>query len=159
MVKKKNEKKCHFPTDPRYDMRISPAPNLQALGDDHQMLNTQLLDCLLQHSAPPPNGDTPPYQVYLGSLGTRSYYLENCNTSVDVDRGPFAPSNWNRIIQAKIKGIRSTFDPLFSDVIIDDDATSKSLIIPIVYALYFFVLVLEFNFKGAVPIHLRAGIQ
>jgi hypothetical protein len=53
-------------------------------------------------------------------------------------------SNWNRI-QAKIKGIWSTFDHLFSDVI-DDDAT-KTLIIPIVNALHFSVLVVEFNFE------------
>jgi hypothetical protein len=63
---------------------------------------------------------------------------------VNVDRGPLALSNWNRI-QAKIKGIRSTFDHLFSDVI-NDDAT-KTLIIPIVNALHFFVLVVKFNFE------------
>jgi hypothetical protein len=55
-----------------------------------------------------------------------------------------APSNCSRI-QAKIKGIWSTFDHLFSDVI-DDDAT-KTLVIPIVNALHFFVLVVEFNFE------------
>ena len=53
------------------------------------------------------------------------------------------PSNWNRI-QAKIKGIQSTFADLFSDTN-DDDAT-KTLIIPIVEAVHFFVLVVEFNF-------------
>jgi hypothetical protein len=142
MARKKKEKKRHFPTDPRYGVKISPTPNdLKALGD-RQMLNTQLLDCLLQHSAPPPNEETC-FQVYLGSLGTGSF-MESCNTLVNVDRGPAAPSNWNRI-QAKIKGIRSTFDHLFSDVI-DDDA-SKTLIIPIVNALYSFVLVVEFNFE------------
>jgi hypothetical protein len=48
-------------------------------------------------------------------------------------------------MQAKIKGIRSTSDHLFSDVI-DDDA-SKTLIIPTVNARHFFVLVVEFNVK------------
>ena len=70
--------------------------------------------------------------------------MESCNVLVNVDRGPLAPSNWNRI-QAKIKGMWSTFDHLFSDVI-DDDAT-KTLIIPIVNALHSFVLVVEFNFE------------
>ena len=70
--------------------------------------------------------------------------MESCNALVNVDRGPLASSNWNRI-QAKIKGIWSTFDHLFSDVI-DDDA-SKTLIIPIVNALYSFVLVVEFIFE------------
>jgi hypothetical protein len=72
--------------------------------------------------------------------------MESCNALVNIDRGPLAPSNWNRV-KAKIKGIWSTFDHLFSDVIIDDDTTSKSLITPIVNALHFFVLVAEFNFK------------
>ena len=91
----KKEKKRHFPTNPHYGMKIYPTPNdLKALGDC-QMLNTQLLDCLLQSSAPPPNEETC-LQVYLGSLGTRSY-MESCNTLVNVDRGPLAPSNWNRI--------------------------------------------------------------
>jgi hypothetical protein len=111
----------------------------KALGDC-QMLNTQLLDCLLQRSAPPPNEETR-FQVDLGSLGTRAY-MESCNALVNVDRGSLAPSNWNRI-QAKIKGIQSSFDHLFSHVI-DDDAT-KRVIILIVNALYFFVLVVEFN--------------
>ena len=61
---------------------------------------------------------------------------------VNVDLRPLAPSNWNRI-RAKIKDIRSTFDHLFSDVI-KDDAT-KTLIIPIVNALHFFVLTVKFN--------------
>jgi hypothetical protein len=142
MARKKKEKKRYFPTDPRYGVKISPTPNdLKALGD-RQMLNSHLLDCLLQRSAPPPIEETR-FQVYLGSLGTRSY-MESCNALVNVDRGPLAPSNWNRI-QAKIKGIRSTFDHLFSDVM-DDDAT-KTLIIPIVNALHFFVLVVQFNFE------------
>ncbi len=64
---------------------------------------------------------------------------------VNIDRGPLAPSNWNSRMQAKIKGIRSTSDHLFSDVI-DDDA-SKTLIIPTVNARHFFVLVVEFNVK------------
>jgi hypothetical protein len=63
---------------------------------------------------------------------------------VNIDRGPLAPSNWNRIL-AKINGIWSTFDHLVSDVI-NDDAT-KTVIIPIVDALYFFVLIVAFNFK------------
>jgi hypothetical protein len=74
MAKKKKEKKCHFPTNPRYGVRINPTPNdLQALGD-RQMLNSRLLDCLLQRSAPPPNEDTP-FQVYLGSLETTSHLV------------------------------------------------------------------------------------
>ena len=141
MAKKKKEKKCHFPTDPRYGVRINPTPNdLQALGD-RQMLNSRLLDCLLQRSAPPPNEDTP-FQVYLGSLETTSY-LESCNALVHVARESVKPSNWNRI-QAKIKGIQATFADLFSGTN-DDDAT-KTLIIPIVNAVHFFVLVVEFNF-------------
>ena len=141
MAKKKKEKKCHFPTDPRYGVRINPTPNdLQALGD-RQMLNSRLLDCLLQRSAPPPHEDTP-FQVFLGSLETRSY-LESCNALVHVARESVKPSNWNRI-QAKIKGIQSTFADLFSDIN-DDDAT-KTLVIPIVNAVHFFVLVVEFNF-------------
>jgi hypothetical protein len=70
--------------------------------------------------------------------------MESCNALVNVDRGPLVPSNWNRI-QAKIKGIWSTFDHLFSEVI-NDDAT-KTLTIPNVNALHFFVLVVEFNFE------------
>ena len=56
-----------FPTDPRYGVKISPTPNhLKALGD-RQMLKTQLLDCLLQRSTPPPNEETR-FEVYLGTL-------------------------------------------------------------------------------------------
>jgi hypothetical protein len=71
--------------------------------------------------------------------------MESCNALLNVDRGSLATSNWNRI-QAKIKGIRPTFDHHFSYVF-DDDAT-KTLIIPIVNALHFFVLlVVEINFE------------
>ncbi len=57
MAWKKKEKKCHFPSNPRYGVKNSPTPNdLQALGDC-QILKTQLLDCLPQRSAPPPNED------------------------------------------------------------------------------------------------------
>ena len=70
--------------------------------------------------------------------------MESCNALVNVDRGPLVPSNWNRI-QAKIKGIWSTFDHLFSDVI--NNYATKTLIIPIVNALHFFVLVVEINFE------------
>ena len=138
---KKKEKKCHFPTDPRYGVRISPTPDdLQALLD-RQMLDSRLLDCLLQYSVPPLNEDTP-FQVHLGSLGTRAY-MQSCNALVDVDRKSITAYNWNKI-QAKIKGIQSTFAHLFSDI--DNDDATKTLIIPIVNALHFFVLVVEFNF-------------
>jgi hypothetical protein len=143
LARKKKEKKCHFPTDPHYCLKISSTPNdLKALGDC-KMLNTQLLDCLIQCSAPPPPNEETFFQFYLGSLGTRSY-LESCNALVNINRGPLVPSNWNRI-QVKIKGIRSTFDHLFSDVI--NAGATKTLIVPIVNAFHFFVLVVEFNFK------------
>ena len=63
-ARKKKEKKCHFPTKSCYGVKISPTPNdLKALGDC-QMLNTELLDCLLQHSTSPPNEETH-FQVYF----------------------------------------------------------------------------------------------
>jgi hypothetical protein len=52
------------------------------------------------------------------------------------------PSNWIKK-QAKIRGIWSTFDHRFSDVI-DDDATKT---LKCVNALNFYVLVVDFNFK------------
>jgi hypothetical protein len=71
MARKKKEKKRHFPTNPHYGVKISPTPNDLKLLGDCQMLNTQLIDCILQLSAPP-NEETC-FQVYLESLGTRSY--------------------------------------------------------------------------------------
>jgi hypothetical protein len=60
MARKKKEKRRHFPTDPRYGVKISPRPNdLKALGD-RQMLSNQRF-------APPLNEETR-FQVYLGSL-------------------------------------------------------------------------------------------
>ncbi len=104
MARTKKEKKSHFPTDPRYGVKISPTLNdFKALGD-RQMLNTQLLDCLLQRSTPPLNKETR-FQIYRGSLGTCSY-MESCNALVNIERESLAPSNWNRI-QDKIKGNQS----------------------------------------------------
>jgi hypothetical protein len=64
MTRKKKEKKRHISVTfqpihvMRYGVKISQTPNdLKALGD-RQTLNTQLLDCLLQRSAPPPITET-----------------------------------------------------------------------------------------------------
>ena len=140
--KKKKQQGCHFPTDPRYGVRISPTPDdLQALGD-RKMLTSRLLDCLLQFSAPPPNDANSASHVFLGSLGTRAY-MQSSNALLDIDREEaLTPANRKRK-QAKITGIRSTFDCLFPN---NKDNVTKTLIIPIVDALHFFVLVLEFNF-------------
>jgi hypothetical protein len=138
---KKKKQGCHFPSNPRFAVRISPAQDdLQALGD-REMLSSRLLDCLIQRSAPPPDLESP-FQVYLGSLGTRSY-MQSCNALVDANRDSVSPKDWNRI-QAKIKGIRSTFDRLFRDC--NDEEASKRLIIPIVEGSHFYVLVVDFNF-------------
>ena len=60
--------------------------------------------------------------------------MESCIALVGVDCKSVTVSNWNRI-QAKIKGIQSTFAHFFN---IDNDGAMKTLIIPIINALHCF---------------------
>ncbi|KAI2505811.1 hypothetical protein MHU86_8587 [Fragilaria crotonensis] len=78
MVRKKPKKnqQTHFPGDPRYGVQERVIRQDVGALIHGRMLNTRLLNCLIQRAAPPPAAKSSD-KVLLGSLAVRSYMAAN----------------------------------------------------------------------------------
>ena len=142
MDKKSTNKKAtkkqldHFPGDPRYGVQKRLLRQDVGTLTGGEMLSSRLLNCLIQLAAPPLAG-TSSNKVLLGSLAVRSYMV-SCNALFADDGGTSASSAFK---ENRIKKIRSRLENVFD---LENDCVNR-LIIPIVHAVHFFVLAVDFN--------------
>ena len=122
--KKKTKKKQHFPGDPRFEIALSVLEEDVTSLLERKMLNTNLLDFLIQQAAPSSNEKNQP-DFHLGSLGVHRYILSSNQLLEDESRH-----------SRQIKRIRSKVDEL----VYDD--SQKTMIFPIIEACHFYVVVI-----------------
>jgi Ulp1 protease family, C-terminal catalytic domain len=112
------------------------------------MLNTRLLDCLIQRTAPPPVEPVASTKVVLGGLSSRSY-MESCNALFadddddddDTVRRPRKTTGDKVSTMKRIENIRSRMDNVFA---LENNCVNR-FIIPVVHVVHFFVLVVNFS--------------
>ncbi|KAI2496808.1 hypothetical protein MHU86_13072 [Fragilaria crotonensis] len=136
MVRKKPKKnqQTHFPGDPRYGVQERVIRQDVGALIHGRMLNTRLLNCLIQRAAPPPAAKSSD-KVLLGSLAVRSYMAANNALFEDTTGGT------STYKEKKIAKIRSRLEHVFD---LHNDCVNR-LIVPVVEDVHFFVFVVDFN--------------
>jgi len=137
MVRKKPKKnqQTHFPGDPRYGVQERVIRQDVGALIHGRMLNTRLLNCLIQRAAPPPPAAKSSDKVLLGSLAVRSYMAANNALFEDTTGGT------STYKEKKIAKIRSRLEHVFD---LHNDCVNR-LIVPVVEDVHFFVFVVDFN--------------
>lgn len=137
MVRKKPKKnqQTHFPGDPRYGVQERVIRQDVGALIHGRMLNTRLLNCLIQRAAPPPPAAKSSDKVLLGSLAVRSYMAANNALFEDTTGGT------STYKEKKIATIRSRLEHVFD---LHNDCVNR-LIVPVVEDVHFFVFVVDFN--------------